>query len=156
VLPSAGADVRPQGGGDDSSLHAQVAIAEQVRAAAVRVGVPATVGSGRELPTAMRSTRPSGASSAGAVAPADPPAIQRMQAEPTPSSPTATATTSASSSAASPAAPERTTSATTPGPQPEPPDLDELARRLYPRFRTRLRHDLLADRERSGRLFDGR
>jgi hypothetical protein len=38
----------------------------------------------------------------------------------------------------------------------DPAQLDELARRLYPRFRTRLRHDLLADRERSGRLFDVR
>jgi hypothetical protein len=37
-----------------------------------------------------------------------------------------------------------------------PAQLDELARRLYPRFRTRLRQDLLADRERSGRLFDVR
>ena len=38
----------------------------------------------------------------------------------------------------------------------DPAQLDELARRLYPRFRTRLRQDLLADRERSGRLFDVR
>jgi hypothetical protein len=36
----------------------------------------------------------------------------------------------------------------------DPAKLDELARRLYPRFRTRLRQELLADRERSGRLFD--
>jgi hypothetical protein len=37
-----------------------------------------------------------------------------------------------------------------------PAQLDELARRLYPRFRTRLRQELLADRERAGRLFDAR
>ena len=41
-------------------------------------------------------------------------------------------------------------------PSDDPAQLDELARRLYPRFRTRLRQDLLADRERSGRLFDVR
>jgi len=41
-------------------------------------------------------------------------------------------------------------------PTDDPAQLDELARRLYPRFRTRLRQDLLADRERSGRLFDVR
>jgi hypothetical protein len=55
---------------------------------------------------------------------------------------------------------QMTTSAVThPEPSPAPSDpaqLDELARRLYPRFRNRLRQDLLADRERSGRLFDVR
>ncbi|HEX4981973.1 MAG TPA: DUF4157 domain-containing protein, partial [Ilumatobacteraceae bacterium] len=44
----------------------------------------------------------------------------------------------------------------TPNPSDDPAQLEELARRLYPRFRTRLRQDLLADRERSGRLFDVR
>ena len=53
--------------------------------------------------------------------------------------------------------PVATTSVTTPEtPSDDPAQLDELARRLYPRFRTRLRQDLLADRERSGRLFDVR
>ncbi|MFZ9017901.1 MAG: DUF4157 domain-containing protein [Ilumatobacteraceae bacterium] len=33
-------------------------------------------------------------------------------------------------------------------------DLEELERQLYPRLRSRLRNDLLTDRERSGRLFD--
>jgi hypothetical protein len=37
---------------------------------------------------------------------------------------------------------------------PSGPELDELARVLYPKFRSRLRHELLADRERAGRLFD--
>ncbi|HWM20071.1 MAG TPA: DUF4157 domain-containing protein [Ilumatobacteraceae bacterium] len=50
-----------------------------------------------------------------------------------------------------------TSNAATPEkPSDDPAQLDELARRLYPRFRTRLRQDLLADRERSGRLFDVR
>ena len=53
--------------------------------------------------------------------------------------------------------PVTTNSETTPEtPSDDPAQLDELARRLYPRFRTRLRQDLLADRERSGRLFDVR
>jgi hypothetical protein len=81
------------------------------------------------------------------------------------------AITSAVSPSASPSTPAESQSTHDPGPfqtaetqvpPPQPassgevsePDLDELARRLYPRFRSRLRRDLLSDRERSGRLFD--
>ncbi|MGH2706302.1 MAG: hypothetical protein ACRDJ4_14825 [Actinomycetota bacterium] len=36
----------------------------------------------------------------------------------------------------------------------EPPDLDDLARRLYPKIRPYLRRELWLDRERAGRLTD--
>jgi hypothetical protein len=42
------------------------------------------------------------------------------------------------------------------GPTADPGDLDELARRLYGRIRTQLRHELRMDRERSGRLVEAR
>ena len=50
--------------------------------------------------------------------------------------------------------------ATTRSATPDPPgmadrgDVDELARRLYPRIRDNLRHELIIDRERAGRLSD--
>ena len=37
-----------------------------------------------------------------------------------------------------------------------PEELELLTSKLYPRLRSRLRDDLLADRERAGRLFDAR
>ena len=69
--------------------------------------------------------------------------VQRLPGDSDGGQPTTTSTSS-NADAANPTTPE------------DPGQLDELARRLYPRFRTRLRQDLLADRERSGRLFDVR
>ncbi len=49
---------------------------------------------------------------------------------------------------------KRTSVSPPPRQDPSPPDLDELAMRLYPRLCPYLRKDLWLDRERSGMLAD--
>ncbi len=118
------------------SSAAQLAIVAQVQAAAAGAGVPA-----HRSGTAPAGPPVSAVAGAGASGAPGAPDVQRL--------PDAGAT----------AGPTVSSAATPPPAQPSPDagrDLDELARRLYPKFRTRLRHDLLADRERSGRLFDTR
>jgi hypothetical protein len=116
-------------------------VVARVQAAATAAGI------GPDPPTA--ETAPGGAwlqagavNSAGSSDRAVPGTVQRLQDD---ASSGPDSTPAISSSAVS-----------TPPATDDPAQLEELARRLYPRFRTRLRQDLLADRERSGRLFDVR
>jgi hypothetical protein len=118
-------------------------VVTRVQAAAAEAGIatdPPTAAAAR--PT---GSQPSPAIAAAADAPAGSgasSAVQRLPDDPG-DGPPATAMSSGT-----PTTPQTTTE--------DPAQLDELARRLYPRFRTRLRQELLADRERSGRLFDVR
>jgi hypothetical protein len=108
------------------------------------------------------------AASAAGIAPAPPGADEPHSKlnrtadghEPSPTTVAVTAPSGGGGSSAVQRLPDQggtTSNAATPEtPSDDPAQLDELARRLYPRFRTRLRQDLLADRERSGRLFDVR
>lgn len=129
--------------GSPMPLSSQAAIAATVQAAANSAGVPSSTSSQQ----AASSPGPNPINSSGASAPAPSMAagVQRLaeaQSETAPSS--ASATPSAGSSSSNVTAPEPSSAA----------DLDDLERQLYPRIRTRLKSDLLADRERSGRLFD--
>ena len=118
----------------------QMAIVATVQAAAARAGVPS-----------VASTH---GSHGGAVAPtpaattAQVPAVQRMAGV------TAQAPREASVASAPPGPVASDVSATERSPEGSHTDMEDLARQLYPKFRNRLRNDLLADRERSGRLFD--
>jgi hypothetical protein len=88
--------------------------------------------------------------------PVTPAAQTATQAGASPEAVTQDSASTASFPAASPEAQAvGGSTAAAPGPAvPSGPELDELARVLYPKFRSRLRHELLADRERAGRLFD--
>ena len=126
--------------GSPMPLSSQAAIAATVQAAATRAGVPSSA-----------STPPSMSSSGSVNASVSPPStptpggVQRLtEAQANADAPSASTASPATQTASSVSAPE-TSSAT---------DLDDLERQLYPRIRTRLKSDLLADRERSGRLFD--
>lgn len=121
--------------GSAMPLSAQQSIVATVQAAASRAGVPAA--------PASASVSSNVASPGVGV-----PTVQRL--DEVTNSTTATAPTGGTAS--SPV----TSSANAPA-EAQPPseaDLETLARQLYPRFRSRLKSDLLSDRERSGRLFD--
>ena len=144
---------------EPSGGMAPVEIAARVQAAAVAAGIGTS-------PLLVHSRPAVGAPAAPTLSPTTPAATPATAPPPTASVPLATqrlpddassaqnVTTSTSSSTSSTPADTGVTGAT--GVTENPAQLDELARRLYPRFRTRLRQDLLADRERSGRLFDVR
>ena len=115
-------------------------VVARVQAAAAEAGI-ATDPPTAAAPHRSDSTTSPVIASAGQSGSLVPGAVQRLdEADAGPT----TTTTSASADAP------------TPNSTDDPAQLEELARRLYPRFRTRLRQELLADRERSGRLFDVR
>jgi hypothetical protein len=118
-------------------LASQAAIVAQVQAAAVGAGVPAHVAPSPRTSSAPTTTP---MASGPAVAPSTSSPVQRLD------------DTLAAAGATDPAA--RSAPDVSGGGGGQPPDIEELARQLYPRFRNRLRNDLLNDRERSGRLFD--
>jgi hypothetical protein len=120
-------------------LASQAAIVAQVQAAAVGAGVPAHV-SPSGPPRSSSATMANPPASGPGVAPTTSAPVQRLD------------DTLASAGATGPAARSGPDDAAGGGGQ--PPDIEELARQLYPRFRNRLRNDLLNDRERAGRLFD--
>lgn len=117
----------------------QAAVVARIQAAAAGAGVPTEVG---------HSAAPDGGGTGGVqrMASPSPPASDRPTNASSPASgstPAGAALTSATTASAAPAAATRSAN-----------ELDELAGQLYPRFRSRLRNELLSDRERSGRLFD--
>ncbi len=132
----------PTASGSDLDPAGQAAMVARIQTAAAGAGIPANV------PTA-------GGSAAR-------PGTQRLAdggqptslAGPTPSS-AATPTPSTSSGAVtSRVTSSSVTSSMASSTERSADDLDALAGQLYPRMRTRLRSELLTDRERSGRLFD--
>lgn len=130
-VPAAATDLDPAG---------QAAVVARIQAAASGAGIPANLSSG-------------GRAGAG-------PAPQRLADSgpqaPTPTAPASSSTSSASSTSGTSTARTSSVSASAPSAPAErsADDLDALAGQLYPRMRTRLRSELLSDRERSGRLFD--
>ena len=110
-------------------VNSQQAIVATIQAAAARAGVPSAPSTAQATPGAA-------------------PAVQRL-AEVTGSS---SATSQTADTGPSPVT-SNVSAPTAPAEHSEA-DIEDLARQLYPRFRTRLKSDLLADRERSGRLFD--
>jgi hypothetical protein len=149
---------------EPSGGMAPVEIAARVQAAAAAAGIGTSPLLVHSRPAVGAPAAPTLSPTTPAVTPAATPAVSPATAPPPTASVPLTAqrlpddvssaqnvtTSSTSSTSSTPAG----TGAT--GVTENPAQLDELARRLYPRFRTRLRQDLLADRERSGRLFDVR
>jgi hypothetical protein len=123
-------------------------IAARVFAAASQAGVSASVPHGVQRAVQIDEV-------AVDVSPMDRLRSPGGAAEPTPESGAASTQTPSGGGGitqqAAPVAPDQPGSGIPTGPQ-----LEELARVLYPKFRTRLRRELLADRERAGRLFDVR
>jgi hypothetical protein len=142
---------RAGGAVETGPTTSQAAIAAQVRAAALGAGIPVVSAAPGSSPHAgTDETMPVQRLAQGPVQRAM--EIGPITTAVSPSTPADSQTTQD---------PGRVQTAETQAPPPQPanaevsePDLDELARRLYPRFRSRLRRDLLSDRERSGRLFD--
>jgi hypothetical protein len=113
-------------------------VVARVQAAASAAGIatpPAAESAGDPAPTPEPVTAPVSERTSGTAPPS---IVQRLPGDSDGGQPTTTSTSS-NADAANPTTPD------------DPGQLDELARRLYPRFRT-----LLADRERSGRIFDVR
>ncbi|MCB0969386.1 MAG: DUF4157 domain-containing protein, partial [Ilumatobacter sp.] len=142
----------------DLAPSEQAAVVARIQAAAAGAGIPARAGSPTPgiqrmvAPTAAAPSRPqtSATSSASPQASPAPSTDAGFQPAATPSS---SVSSSSSSSGVNP--PVNLPSADAPSSSPRSAtDLDELAGQLYPRFRSRLRTELLTDRERSGRLFD--
>jgi hypothetical protein len=127
-------------GSSPGSAMSPMEVVARVQAAAAEAGI-ATVPPTAAAPHHSGSTLSSAIASAGPSGSLAPGTVQRLDEADASPEPTTT-----SSSVVAP----------TPDSTDDPAQLDELARRLYPRFRTRLRQELLADRERSGRLFDVR
>ncbi len=128
----------PTASGSDLDPAGQAAMVARIQTAATGAGIPVNV------PAAGGSAaRPGTQRLADGGQPTS-------QAGPTPSS-AATPTPSTSSGALTSRV---TSSSVTSSTERSADDLDALAGQLYPRMRTRLRSELLTDRERSGRLFD--
>jgi hypothetical protein len=127
-------------GRSPGSAMSPMEVVARVQAAAADAGI-ATGPPAAAAPHQSGSTPSSAIASAGPSGSLAPGTVQRLDEADAGPEPTTT-----SSSVVAP----------TPDSTDDPAQLDELARRLYPRFRTRLRQELLADRERSGRLFDVR
>lgn len=143
--------------GSQPDFAAQAAIAATIQRAAVGAGIPASVST---TPSTTPSTRPSRTPSttpsttmrgSTLAARQDANADQRGVAGPIATSPTPPVQRMVSLDSVE-VDPVRPVSGSSEGG--EAIDLEELERQLYPRLRSRLRHDLLTDRERSGRLFD--
>jgi hypothetical protein len=137
---------------------------ERADAAAVRVAravaAPARAPIGAFVPPLVPARGgPQPAAAPAASAPLALPGAATPTPAPPPEASTPATPVAALTQAAAPATP-----ATDPppppaaGPPPHPahatPDVDELSRRVYERVRSRLRADLLTDRERAGRLAD--
>lgn len=141
-LPAAPSGSPAPEGKEPMPMSAQAAIVARVQAAATKAGVPtslaSTAASQGAGPATIGSTSISAAGSgAHSTGGSNGHVVQRLDSQ----SNTASAGESRSSSSSSPTAAAG-------------PDIDDLERQLYPRFKTRLKRDLLSDRERSGRLFD--
>lgn len=129
-VPAAATDLDPA---------AQAAVVARIQAAASGAGIPANL-----------------SSNGGSAGPAPQRLADSGPQAPTPTAPTTSSTSSISSTTSASAARTSSVSANAPSAPAErsADDLDALAGQLYPRMRTRLRSELLSDRERSGRLFD--